>query len=147
MAHLERSVATLRIMGDELVPDEISKLLSAVPTEAHRKGHQFPSGPSGRIVTRNSGMWRLSATETEPEDLDGQVSELLGQVTSDLSVWSDLATRFRIDLFCGWFMGSGNEGVAISPETMLALGKRSILLSLDIYGPEATDGDGDARQE
>ena len=87
-------------------------------------------------------MWRLSATETVPENLDGQVGELLGQVTSDLSVWSDLATRFRVDLFCGWFMGSGNEGVAISPETLLALGQRCIQLSLDIYGPEATDGDG-----
>lgn len=27
MVHLERSVATLRIMGDELVPEEISRLL------------------------------------------------------------------------------------------------------------------------
>jgi hypothetical protein len=84
-------------------------------------------------------MWRLSAREAEPENLDGQVSELLGQVTSDLSVWSDIATRFRVDLFCGWFMGSGNEGVAISPATMLALGQRGIQLSLDIYGPETTN--------
>lgn len=85
-------------------------------------------------------MWRLRAKETEPENLDGQVSELLGQVTSDLSVWSDIATRFRVDLFCGWFMGSGNEGVEISPETMIALGQRGIQLSLDIYGHEASDG-------
>jgi hypothetical protein len=142
MANLERSVATLRIMGDELVPEEISRLLSAVPTSAHAKGHQFPSGPAGRIVTRQSGMWRLRAKEAEPENLDGQVSELLGQVTCDLSVWNDIATRFRVDLFCGWFMGSGNEGVEISPKTMLALAQRGIQLSLDIYGPEASDGDG-----
>lgn len=38
MVHLERSVATLRIMGDELVPEEISRLLSAMPTSAHVKG-------------------------------------------------------------------------------------------------------------
>lgn len=84
-------------------------------------------------------MWRLRAKEAEPEDLDGQVSELLGQVTSDLSVWGDIATRFRVDLFCGWFMGSGNEGVKISPETMLALGQRGIMLSLDIYERDASD--------
>lgn len=139
MAHLERSVATLRIMGDELVPEEISRLLSAVPTSSHAKGHQFLSGPSRRVHKRNSGSWRLSAEETKPEDVDGQVSELLGQVTSDLSVWSYLANRFRVDLFCGWFMRSGNEGLAISPKTMLALGQRSIQLELDIYGPYATD--------
>lgn len=140
MAHLERSVATLRIMGDDLVPEEISRLLKAEPTSSHAKGHQFPSASSGRIVIRNSGMWRLSARETKPEDLDTQVFELLGQVTSDLSVWSRIATQFRVDLFCGWFMGSRNEGVAISPETMVALGQRGIQLSLDIYGPEAPDG-------
>lgn len=141
MAHLERSVATLRIMGDELVPEEISRLLGAVPTSGHAKGHRLPPGPSGRIVRRNSGVWRLSAKETKPENLDWQVSELLGQVTSDLSVWSSIRARFRVDLFCGWFMGSGNEGVAISPETMVALGQRGIQLSVDIYGPEALDSD------
>lgn len=67
MARLERSVATLRIMGDELVPEEISRLLGAVPTSGHAKGHQLPSGPSGCIVTRNTGVWRLSAKETKPE--------------------------------------------------------------------------------
>lgn len=56
MAHLELSKATLRIMGTELVHAEISMMLNAEPTLAHAKGHQFPSGPSGRIVTRKSGM-------------------------------------------------------------------------------------------
>jgi hypothetical protein len=86
-------------------------------------------------------MWRLSAEETKPENLDCQVSELLGLVTSDLSVWSSIAARFRVDLFCGWLMGSGNEGVEISPETMVALGQRGIQLSIDIYGPDALSGD------
>ena len=134
MAHLERSVATLRIMGDELVPEEISRLLSAEPTSTYAKGRHYPSG---RNVTKKSSSWHLRVKETEPEDLDGQVTELLGQVTSDLSVWADITKRFRVDLFCGWFMGSGNEGVAISPETMLALGQRGIKLSLDIYERDA----------
>jgi hypothetical protein len=38
-------------------------------------------------------------------------------------------------------MGSGNEGVEISPETMVALGQRGIQLSIDIYGPDALSGD------
>lgn len=139
MAHLERSVATLRIMGDELVPEEISRLLGAVPTSAYAKEHQLPARPSGCLVARKSGIWRLRTKETEPEDLDGQVSVLLGQVTSDLSVWGDITARFRVDLFCGFFMGSENEGVEISPQTLLALGQRGIKLSLDIYGQEASD--------
>lgn len=141
MAHLERSVATLRIMGDELFPEEISRLLGAVPTSAYAKGHQFRSEASERIVTRKSGIWRLMAKQTQPEDLDGQVAELLGQVTSNLSVWGNLTARFRVDLFCGWFMGSANEGVQISSETLLALGQRGIMLSFDIYEQDAPDVD------
>ena len=134
MAHLERSLATLRIIGDDLVPEEISRLLGAVPTSAHVKGQQLSSG----VNKRKSGGWRLDAKVTEPEDLDGQVAELLAQVTSDLSIWDDLTTRFRVDLFCGWFMGSENEGVEVSPKTLLAIGQRGIKLSLDIYGPETS---------
>ncbi|MEF9963573.1 MAG: DUF4279 domain-containing protein [Comamonas sp.] len=141
MAHLERSVATLRIMGDELLPEEISRLLGAVPTSAYAKGHQFRSEASERIVTRKSGIWRLMAKQTQPEDLDGQVAELLGQVTSNLSVWGNLTARFRVDLFCGWFMGSANEGVQISSETLFALGQRGIMLSFDIYEQDAPDVD------
>ncbi len=130
MAHLERSVATLRIMGDDLVPDEVTRLLGTLPTSAYARGEPLPSG----VTTRKLGTWRLRAQETKPEDLDGQVLELLGQVTSDIAVWDALTTRFRVDLFCGWFMGSENEGVEIAPQTMLALGQRGIKLSLDIYG-------------
>lgn len=144
MAQLERSVATLRIGGDELVPEEISRLLRAVPTSAHAKGQQVPSSPSGRIFTKPSGLWRLRAKDAELEDVDGQICELLGKVTRDLSVWNDIATRFSVDLFCGWFMRSGNEGVVISPQTMLALAQRGIQLSLDIYGPVPSDVDAES---
>lgn len=38
-------------------------------------------------------------------------------------------------------MGSANEGVQISSGTLLALGQRGIMLSVDIYGPNASDAD------
>lgn len=77
-----------RFKRDELLPEEISRLLGAMPTSVHVKGRQLPSSPSGRIGTKKSVMWHLRAKETEPEGLDGQVSELLGQVTSLFGVTS-----------------------------------------------------------
>jgi len=65
----------------------------------------------------------------------GQVKELLGKLTNDLSVWADIAQRFKIDLFVGLFMDVTNEGVLISPHTMTLLGQRGIELDLDIYAP------------
>ena len=136
MAHLQRAVATLRIAGDDLLPDEVSDLLGARPTTSHAKGQElnFHSDRS-RII--KCGIWHLSATDTQPENLDSQVAEILGQLTGDLPVWRSLGKRFDIDLFCGWFLGGSNEGVEISPHTLLALGERGIRLGLDIHGPDA----------
>jgi hypothetical protein len=133
MAHLARSVAALRIIGDDLVPEEVSSLLGAPPTRAERKGEAIPTKTGERIA--KTGGWRLEAMATEPENLDAQVSELLSLLTSDLEVWHTLRERYRLDLFCGWFMNESNEGVSISPSTLLALGQRGIELGLDIYAP------------
>jgi hypothetical protein len=43
-----------------------------------------------------------------------------------------LAERFGVDLFCGWFMKFGNEGLSIAPGTLKALAARHIVLDLDI---------------
>lgn len=135
MAHLARSKASLRIFGDDLNPEEVTNLLGCIPTKAWHKGH-IQTGTSGRGITRKSGSWHLHAGDAEPENLDGQVSELLEKLTSNLAVWAGLSQRFELDLFCGWFVKESNEGVSISPATMLALAERGIELSLDIYGPD-----------
>lgn len=137
MGALERSVATLRVSGDDLRPEEITALLGASPTHAQIKGETLVSA-SGRERIARFGMWRLRAKDTEPEDLNAQVEELLAQLTPDLAVWRELSERYRIDLFCGLFMANGNDGVSIAPRILLALGERGIELELDIYSP--TDG-------
>jgi hypothetical protein len=40
-----------------------------------------------------------------------------------------------MDIFCGWLMHESNEGIVISPQTLLMLGERNIALSVDIYAP------------
>ncbi|KRA75969.1 hypothetical protein ASD78_08420 [Lysobacter sp. Root667] len=139
MAHLERSVATLRVSGQDLQPDEITVLLGAAPTYSQTKGEKRVFA-SGRERIPSLGSWHLSARTTEPEDLDAQVAELLAQLTPDLAVWHELSQRYRIDLFCGWFMGETNEGVAISCRTLLALGERGIELGIDLYSPTPEEG-------
>lgn len=135
MARLARSVASLRVFGDDLEPDEITRILGHSPSQSWRKG-ELQSSRAGRTSTRRCGAWFLAVDPTEPEDLDGQVIKLLNQLTGDEKAWSELNARFDVDLFCGWFMGTSNEGVAVSPSTMAALGRFGIALSLDIYGPD-----------
>jgi hypothetical protein len=135
MAALARSKASLRIFGDDLIPEEITGLLRCEPTQAWRKGDGL-SLPSGREFLRRTGAWFLSAAVAEPENLDGQVAELFSHMTSDLKVWAAISQNYRVDLFCGWFMNEPNEGVSISPHTLRLLGERGIPLSVDIYGPD-----------
>ena len=81
-------------------------------------------------------MWSLHSTDHEPENLDRQIVELLGKVTSEMDAWRDLVQMYRVDLFCGLFMGSENDGLTVSPSSLAALGQRGIQLALDIYGSE-----------
>jgi Domain of unknown function (DUF4279) len=132
MATLARSVATLRIMGDSLVPDDVTRALGAAPSASQLKGQEL-SGKSGQVRTAKFGAWRLHASETSPANLDAQVAEILSKLSSDLKVWSELSAKFDVDLFCGWFMEKENEGLGVSPQTLRSLGERGIELSLDIY--------------
>ena len=97
---------------------------------------------NGSVRIASTGMWRLFASDRQPEDLDGQIGELLSKLTDDLGVWASIAGKYRVDLFCGLFMDGGNEGLSITPQSLAALGLRRIELDLDIYA-----GDGDGKSE
>lgn len=134
MAQVERSVACLRIHGDDLDPQDITRLLGATPTWFQRKGDETVLKPTGSIRIAKSGMWTLRASDRSPEDLDGQIEEILSQTTSDLAVWKRIGeTCQQIDLFCGLFLHETNEGMTLSAKSLAALGERGIRLDLDIY--------------
>ncbi|WP_295567340.1 DUF4279 domain-containing protein [uncultured Stenotrophomonas sp.] len=132
MTIFHHSLVTLRFFGDDLNPAAITTLLGASPTAAHHKGQQLTGNQPDAVRIARTGSWRLSALRREPEDLEAQIFEILDQLTSDLAAWRSLAP-FRPNLFCGLFMGSGNDGVSLSPRALLALGQRGIELGLDIY--------------
>jgi hypothetical protein len=133
MAHLKKSVVTLRICGDDLVPEEITTSLGVSPTTAQLKGEKIVGRKTSTVRIAKSGMWRLRASNREPEDMDGQIREIFSQMTSDLAVWRGITKRFQVDLFCGLFMGCSNEGLTLSPESLTTLGERGIKIGLDIY--------------
>jgi hypothetical protein len=132
MGVIDHSVATLRFFGDDLVPDEVSVLLGASPAISCQKGQALIGSKTGIVHIAKTGSWRLSAARREPEDLEAQIFEILGQLTQDLSVWESL-TLYKPDLFCGLFMGSSNDGLPLSAKALLSLGQRGIALGLDIY--------------
>jgi hypothetical protein len=138
MAEEMTSVATLRIIGDSLVPDEVTRLLGCEPSRAEAKGDVI-SKKTGRKWIARSGGWRLDAEDRTPDDLEGQILGLLARLNSDLEVWASLADRFRLDVFCGLFMAKRSEALSLSPSTLHALGSRHIELALCLYDPTPDD--------
>lgn len=123
MAILSKSACTLRIMGDDLDPDEITRLPGKPPTRADRKGERVSYPPGSRRIA-HTGSWRILADNRQPADLDGQIAETLAGATDGLSVWRDLGHRYQVEMFVGLFLEDGNEGLGISGETIGGLGAR-----------------------
>jgi hypothetical protein len=131
MPFLHHSCAALRITGDSLNPEAISRLLGCSPTLGHVKGQIEPS--KGKPIVRETGTWQLDAAGQQPGNLDAHVAELFGRVNNDLSAWATLSGDYKIDLFCAYFMGEADEPLQASAWTLKALGDRGIKLGLRVY--------------
>ena len=137
MPFLHHSCAALRIAGDSLSPDAISRLLGCSPTLGHVKGQIEPS--KGKPIVRETGTWQLDATGQQPGNLDAHVAELFGRVNNASSAWATLSGEYKIDLFCVYFGGEENEVVQASAETLKVLGDRGIKLGLSVYSSARSD--------
>lgn len=132
MTTVSETAATLRLIGDELDPIEITRQLGRPPSFGHRRGDAVAT-PNGGTRTPTFGMWSLATDRAKPGNLNTQVTTLLEGLTADPTVWAGLATRYKVELFCGLFIEGGNQGLALSATTLRALAERSIALDLDIY--------------
>jgi hypothetical protein len=126
-------VVTLRFFGDDLDPDEVTRLIGCAPTAAVRRGDQRPTRTGFRI--ERTGSWRLSS-EQSATDMEEQLVTLLERLTPDLSVWQSLTTRFQADLFCGVFFSHSAGGLIFPPRLHRLLADRNLPLWLDIYASD-----------
>ncbi len=129
----EKSVVTFRIFGENLNPSEITTALKCEPHKIARRGEArvIRGQPSSYIEPLSS--WRVSASDRTPEDIPSQVQEILGMLNPDPAVWADLSSRYQMDMFCGVFISSTNDGLEFSPALLAELSSRGIGLNFDIY--------------
>ncbi len=133
MGIADHSIVTFRVFGDDLVPSEVTALLGCEPTTAYSKGDVRISAKTGNRYIEKAGRWSLSAEERRPEDIPAQITEILDKLTNDPAIWSQLRSKYKMDFFCGVFMGSSNDGLEFSPDILGQLSSRGITLGLDIY--------------
>jgi hypothetical protein len=122
---------SLCIYGDDLDPDELTRIMGASPTSTRRRGDLSSSGHPARI-----GNWILRSGTSKSTPIEQQAKHLLSLVTSDPLTWTELSQRFRVQLRCGLHLSGWNRGDGLSAEAMQELGRRGIDFVMDIYGPD-----------
>ena len=143
---MAKSAVSLRVCGDDLEPDEITNALCYAPSISYRKGDLISPGRSDAI--RKYGMWILKEPDSDPDEIDKQVERLLSKLTKNLAIWDSLGQRYQVDLFCGFFMDTRNQGFTLAVATLRSLAERRIAPGFDIYAPTPEEeADYWARQE
>jgi hypothetical protein len=132
---------TLRIIGEDLNPDEASAILECQPTSFERKGEPVlrTDGTVARIG--KTGAWRLQLipADTDEWDCGEAIMVLMSRLPGKVETWRSLTQRFRVDFFVALSMESKNKGLSLSPEVMAYLGERGIQLGFDIYYDHDTE--------
>ena len=97
----------LRIFGDGLDFDEISRTLGLTPTHQHRKGE-----PHGRGV-RKQDMWIYQPAVERERPLDEHIMALWQAIRPQIPYLRELKRKFRVDVFCGYRSNSDTAGFEV----------------------------------
>ena len=122
---------SLRVVGEDLDPDEVTELLGVEPTFAARKGEMVEV--LGGLRTQPTGLWVLDLGDSPEWELADGISTLLDRMPDDPELWEDLAGRYKLDLFCGAFLQAANRGFALPEELIRRMADRRLAFSVDIY--------------
>ena len=137
---VSRVKVELLIAGDQLVPDEVTRVLRHAPTRSWRKGDVRPD--SRYHMVRRSGAWYLDSGLAGQAPIGEHIESALAVLTQDLTVWRDLTAKYRVVFWCGIFCRLFSEEMTLPPGVMALMSERGIALVLDIYGGEAEPNNG-----
>lgn len=133
MGELQTTAMSLRIIGDDVIPNEISALLGCEPHFHTTKGQLYSPTKKGKLRVANFSSWRFKAEDRCPGDFDSQIEEILSQMTDDAEKWTRIPKSSRVEMFCGLFMETPMEGIGLSADSIAALATRGISMDFDMY--------------
>lgn len=135
MADARYSVS-FRIVGRDLDPSEVSRLLGLERDEAHRAGDPRPSGLGRTYSAYSAGIWSLVSQVDQRMPPGDHAAGLLARLEGRGQVLRHIKELgYELDLLLGVFGdGTGNLGFSVDSRTMMALAEFGISLEVDVYG-------------
>lgn len=124
----------LRVMGRDLEPQEVSRLLELEPTISHKRGDDRTGKAAKSSSEYSEGLWAWGPSLAEIEPLAEHVRALVDVLEPKIAVLQHLRNLgLRMDIFIGIFGSDNNFGFTMSPELLEKLGRLDIDLDFDVY--------------
>jgi hypothetical protein len=129
--NIPRLRVSLRIRGDALDPAFLTQQLGVAPSFSAHKGEVTVR--RGRERLHTTGLWSYRAEVPEGTELGDALMRLLAALPHDATLWEEITSAFRADLFCGLFLEDDNQSTVVPPEVLGELGRRGLPLTLDLF--------------
>jgi Domain of unknown function (DUF4279) len=127
----------VRISGEALEPENISRLLALKPTRTHLRGESRSRHGKAAELSWKESLWLLQSPLDASGDPAEQLKWLLDVLEPKSSLIKTLAKDYQLDLFCGFSSASGQGGFKLDANTLRRLADLGIPLTLDLYPPAA----------
>jgi hypothetical protein len=134
---IESARASLSIYGEDLEPNEITRILGLAPTHGHRRGDR--RGPKSPPATM--GFWGYGVDSKAPDEAAGDPADLvlgrlLDRLPSDPALWARLVQQYRVRIFfCIGFEGY-NQGFGLSARNIQRAAALGVPLDFDLYASD-----------
>ena len=129
---IDRLTIELRVTGDDLDPERITRMLGANPTNAARKGEAIDH--DGVPIAQRTGIWTYALPASPEWELGDAIDTLLERLPADPALWESLATWAEVTVVCGLYVHDVDRAAALEPDTLARLAERRLSLRLEIRG-------------
>jgi hypothetical protein len=136
---MHRYTVELRIVGQTLDPDEVTRKLGLVPTRVARKGEPKVEGAMSKWT---ANVWGFEVLPQEKDDwpsLEDGIEALLRTFRPIRERLRSCSAGNEIYLWCGHFTSSFDGGPTLSPALLKSLGDFGVQLVLDTYSERADE--------
>jgi hypothetical protein len=130
---IDRLEVALRVAGDALDPERITRMFGVAPTLAARKGEQVDH--DGVPVAQPTGIWTYALPASPEWELADGIDTLLEQLPADPALWESIAGWADVAVVCALYVHDVDRSAALPPDTLARLAERRLTLTLEIHGP------------
>ncbi len=125
---VDKTSITLAIYGEDLIPEEISRLMGC-ETECIRRGERR----SPRANPYKQSAWLFNKKGEAPTTAEEIIREILSNLSTDAAAWKEISSKYDVQVRIAIHMENWNKGFDLSAETVQQIANLGAKMVFDIY--------------